>query len=124
MKFLVSDKYPAYQMKDALCFVYGPDNVLNAYVYDRNVFNGAKGTFYKHKSNLKKFINNTKCLNNVASKVNTFAKNTKGMGQVPALITGVAYSLATIYAPKYARKLGGWISDKLGIKPYDEDKKA
>lgn len=71
-----------------------------------------------------KFINNTKCLNSVASKVNTFAKNTKGMGQVPALITGVAYSLATIYAPKYARKLGGWISDKLGIKPYDEDKKA
>lgn len=68
-------------------------------------------------------IKNTKCLNSVAEKVCDFSKNTKGMGQVPAIITGVAYSLATIYAPKYARKAGSWICDKLGIKKYEEDKK-
>ena len=70
-----------------------------------------------------KFVKNTKCLNTVAEKVCDFSKNTKGMGQLPALITGIGYSLATIYAPKYARKAGGWICDKLGIKPYEEDKK-
>lgn len=68
-------------------------------------------------------VKNTKCLNSVAQKVGDFSKNTKGMGQLPALIVGVGYSLATIYAPKYARKAGGWICDKLGIKPYEEDKK-
>lgn len=73
---------------------------------------------------LPKFVKNTKSLNNVATKVCDFSKNTKGMGQLPALITGIGYSVATIYAPKYARKLGGWISDKLGIKKYDEEKKA
>lgn len=72
---------------------------------------------------LPKFVKNTKCLNSVAQKVGDFSKNTKGMGQLPAVIVGVAYSLATIYAPKYARKAGGWICDKLGIKPYEEDKK-
>lgn len=70
-----------------------------------------------------KLVKNTKCLNSVAQKVGDFSKNTKGMGQLPALIVGVGYSLATIYAPKYARKAGGWICDKLGIKPYEEDKK-
>ncbi len=70
-----------------------------------------------------KFVQNTKCLNSIATKIGDFSKNTKGMGQLPALIVGVGYSLATIYAPKYARKAGGWISDKLGIKPYEEDKK-
>ena len=70
-----------------------------------------------------KFVKNTKCLNSVAQKVGDFSKNTKGMGQLPALIVGIGYSLATIYAPKYARKAGGWIADKLGIKPYEEDKK-
>ena len=70
-----------------------------------------------------KMVQNTKCLNSVAQKVGDFSKNTKGMGQLPAVIVGVAYSLATIYAPKYARKAGGWICDKLGIKPYEEDKK-
>ena len=73
---------------------------------------------------LPEFVKNTKSLNPVATKVGDFAKNTKGMGQLPALITGIAYSVATIYAPKYARKFGGWISDKLGIKSYDEEKKA
>lgn len=73
---------------------------------------------------LPEFVKNTKPLNNVATKVGDFAKNTKGMGQLPALITGIGYSLATIYGPKYARKLGGWVSDKLGIKPYEEEKKA
>jgi len=71
-----------------------------------------------------KMVQNTKCLNSVAQKVGDFSKNTKGMGQLPALIVGVGYSLATIYAPKYARKAGGWICDKLGIKPYDEKKQA
>lgn len=71
-----------------------------------------------------KVIKNTKSLNSVATKVGDFAKNTKGMGQLPALISGIGYSLATIYGPKYARQLGGWISDKLGIKKYDEEKKA
>ncbi|MBR1943105.1 hypothetical protein IJ843_05165 [bacterium] len=71
-----------------------------------------------------KMVQNTKCLNSVAQKVGDFSKNTKGMGQLPALIFGVGYSLATIYAPKYARKAGGWICDKLGIKPYDEKKQA
>lgn len=66
------------------------------------------------------FIKNTKSLNSVATKVGDFAKNTKGMGQLPAVISGIGYSLATIYAPKFARKLGGWVSDKLGIKPYEE----
>ncbi len=70
------------------------------------------------------FIKNTKSLNSVATKVGDFAKNTKGMGQLPAVISGIGYSLATIYAPKYARKLGGWISDKLGIKPYEDKKVA
>lgn len=70
-----------------------------------------------------KFIQNTKCLNSVAQGIGEFSKNTKGMGQLPALISGIGYSLATIYAPKYARKAGGWICDKLGIKPYEEDKK-
>lgn len=70
-----------------------------------------------------KFVKNTKCLNSVAQKVGDFSKNTKGMGQLPALIVGIGYSLATIYAPKYARKAGGWLCDKLGIKPYEEDKK-
>ncbi len=70
------------------------------------------------------FVKNTKSLNNVATKVGDFSKKTKGMGQLPAVITGIAYSLATIYGPKYARKLGGWVSDKLGIKPYEEEKKA
>lgn len=73
---------------------------------------------------LPEFVKNTKSLNNVATKIGDFSKNTKGMGQLPALITGVGYSLATIYGPKYARKLGGWVSDKLGIKPYDDEKKA
>ena len=73
---------------------------------------------------LPEFVKNTKSLNNVATKVGDFAKNTKGMGQLPAVITGIGYSLATIYGPKYARKLGGWVSDKLGIKPYEEGKKA
>ena len=63
-------------------------------------------------------------MNSVATKVGDFAKNTKGMGQLPAVISGIGYSLATIYAPKYARKLGGWISDKLGIKPYEDKKVA
>ena len=71
-----------------------------------------------------KFVKNTKCLNSVAQKVGDFSKNTKGMGQLPALIVGIGYSLATIYAPKYARKAGGWICDKLGVKPYDEKKQA
>lgn len=70
------------------------------------------------------FVKNTKSLNNVATKVGDFSKKTKGLGQLPAVITGIAYSLATIYGPKYARKLGGWVSDKLGIKPYEEEKKA
>lgn len=73
---------------------------------------------------LPKFVQNTKSLNSVATKVNDFAKNTKGMGQLPAVITGIGYSLATIYGPKYARKLGGWVCDKLGIKPYEDQKKA
>ncbi len=73
---------------------------------------------------LPEFVKNTKSLNNVATKVGDFAKNTKGMGQLPAVITGIGYSLATIYGPKYARKLGGWVSDKLGIKPYEDEKKA
>lgn len=70
------------------------------------------------------FIKKTACLNNVANKFGDFAKATKGMGQLPALVSGVGYSLATIYAPKYARKLGNWVADKLGVKQYDEDKKA
>ena len=78
--------------------------------------------FMLHKA--PEIVKNTKCLNNVAQKIGDFSKNTKGMGQLPALIIGVSYSLATIYAPKYARKAGGWICDKLGIKPYDEQKKA
>lgn len=57
MKFLISDRYPAYRMADALCVVYGPDKVLDAYVYDKEVFSGAKGTFYKHRSRIKSFAN-------------------------------------------------------------------
>lgn len=70
------------------------------------------------------FIKNTKSLNSVATKVGDFAKNTRGMGQLPAVISGIGYSLATIYAPKFARKFGGWISDKLGIKAYEDKKQA
>lgn len=69
------------------------------------------------------FVKNTKSLNSVARSVGDFSKNTKGMGQLPAVITGIGYSVATIYAPKYARKLGGWISDKLGVKQYDDPNK-
>ena len=69
------------------------------------------------------FVKNTKSLNSVAKSVGDFSKNTKGMGQLPAVITGIGYSVATIYAPKYARKLGSWISDKLGVKQYDDPNK-
>lgn len=78
--------------------------------------------FMLHKA--PEIVKNTKCLNNIAQKIGNFSKNTKNMGQLPALIIGVSYSLATIYAPKYARKAGGWICDKLGIKPYEDEKKA
>jgi predicted MPP superfamily phosphohydrolase len=57
MKFLISDRYPAYKMANALCIVYGPDKILDAYVYDKGVFNGVKGTFYKHRSRKKSFAN-------------------------------------------------------------------
>ena len=63
-------------------------------------------------------------LSSVSSKVSNFAKNTSGFGQLPAVISGLAYSAVSINAPKYARKLGNLISDKLGIKPYKEEKSA
>lgn len=68
-------------------------------------------------------IKNTKSLNSVAKSVGDFSKNTKNMGQLPAVISGIAYSVVTVNAPKYARKIGGWICDKLGVKPYDNPEK-
>ncbi|RAI13729.1 MAG: hypothetical protein DKM23_01440 [Candidatus Melainabacteria bacterium] len=68
-------------------------------------------------------IKNTKSLNSLAKSVGDFSKNTKNMGQLPAVISGIAYSVVTVNAPKYARKIGGWICDKLGVKQYDDPKK-
>lgn len=65
-------------------------------------------------------VKNSGSLASVSNKVSDFAKNSKAFGQVPAIISGIAYSAVSIAAPVYARKFGNWISDKLGIKPYKD----
>lgn len=72
---------------------------------------------------LPKLIKNQKTLNSISDSVAKFSKNTKGFGQLPVIISGVTYSAATILLPKYGKKLGTWVCDKLGVKPYSEDEK-
>lgn len=71
-----------------------------------------KGLWLK---NINNFQKNTKGVNKVTAKIYDFSKSTKGCGQIPALISGVGYSLATIYAPKVGRKIGAFVADKLGL---------
>ncbi len=71
-------------------------------------------------NNVPKFIKNNTGLNSIATKITDFSKNNKGFGQVPNIISGIAFSVTDIYIPKYARKLGGWVCDKLGVEPYKE----
>ena len=60
---------------------------------------------------------NIKGIKPVADSINKFSKNTKGFGQVPNIIGGIAYSAAKEYGKKGGKAIGTFIADKLGLPP-------
>lgn len=60
---------------------------------------------------------NIKGVKPLSDAVTKFSKNTKGFGQVPNVIGGVAYSFAKEVGKKGGKKVGNFIADKLGLPP-------
>lgn len=60
MEYISSEAYPSVWMKYGMCLIFDPDDVLNAYTYNCSSFIGTKSTFYKHKRELAKFVENIK----------------------------------------------------------------
>ena len=56
MEYMSSGAYPQYKIINALCSIYNPDNVMQLFNYSL----GAKGTIYKNKKKLKKYIHQLK----------------------------------------------------------------
>lgn len=57
MEYMSSGNYPQYQLINALCSIYNPDDVMQSF----NYCSGTKQTIYKHKRKLKNYI---ECLKN------------------------------------------------------------
>lgn len=56
MQYMSSGVYPEHKITKALCSIYDPDEVIKAYQY----FGGSKSTRYKHKRDLKEYVNHLK----------------------------------------------------------------
>ncbi len=60
---------------------------------------------------------NIKGIKPVADAVTNFSKNTKGFGQVPAIVGGVTYTWAKTFGKDTGRKIGTFICDALHLPP-------
>ena len=66
---------------------------------------------------------NIKGIKPVADAVTNFSKNTKGFGQVPAIVGGVTYTWAKTFGKDTGRKIGTMICDALHLPPEEKAEK-